>query len=190
MKKINLITEDERIRILQMHKDATKKQYLKERMDIPLNDIDLEQLEKEVQNVAQQIQVPEDVVAGAVCYSDDPKQMSSLKNIDEKSKSIYDKAMDFFMNKSFDEKLKAVKNLMGQLKNKKSETKEGEMNEQGIVAAMSIMVPGIGISVGTLLGILILLGLISALFTKKTGSGGKNWACKNKDKIHRMFSNF
>lgn len=190
MKKINLITENERIRILQMHKEATKKQYLKERMDIPLNDMDLEQLEKEVQDVSQQTQIPQDVIAGAVCYSDNPKQMSSLKNIDEKSKSIYDKVMDFFANKSFDEKIKAIKNLMGQLKNKKSEPKEGEMSEQGIVATMSIMVPGVGVSVGTLLAILILLGIISSLFTKKTGSQGKNWACRNKAKVHRMFSSF
>ena len=180
MRNRNLVTEEERMRILQMHQSATKKQYLKETMDMPL-DFDLEQLEKEVKDISKQVQVPENVVAGSVCYAENPKEIGNEQKLSEKDKSIFDKVMDFFANKSFEEKLKAIKSLASQLKNKKSE----QVNEQGVGAVLSIMVPGVGVSVGVLLAVLILVGLITSLFTGKSGgSKGKNWACRNKAAVH------
>ena len=185
MRNRNLVTEEERKRILQMHQNATKKQYLKETMDEPL-DFDLDQLEQEVKNVSSQTQLPEPVVAGSVCYAENPKEVAGLQKLSSEDKSKFEKIMDYFSNKSFGDILKTVKNLLSQIKKKKSEQKEGEMNEQGgVMGVLSIMIPGVNVSVGVALAVLVVIGLISAAFRGKSGgSRGKNWACRNKSAIH------
>lgn len=182
MRNRNLITEEERMRILQMHKDATKKQYLKETMDMPL-DMDLAQLEKEVKDISKQVQVPENVVAGSVCYAENPKEIANIQKLNEKDKSTFEKVMDFFANKSFQEKMKVIKNLISEIKKKKSGQKGNNVSEQ--LEFLSIMIPGVGVTVGVALAVLIVLGLITSLFTGKSGgSSGSNWACRNKSAVH------
>lgn len=157
MRKRNLFTvnESERERILNLHETATKKQYLGETMDMPLEDADI------TKTLMDQTGASQEAAEVALCTA--PTEVES-----EFSKSNLGELLNKIKNLGLPE----LKNLYREVKSKMTQKNE----QAGAVAGTMIL----GIPVSYVLLGLVALGVLTSIISRMGGGrrGGSGSGCK------------
>lgn len=163
MRKRHLFTVDdsERERILNLHENATRRQYLDETMDLELQDED-------ITNIISQLEgrtgASEEAAETAVCKAPEIEQEFESNGLGELLKKI----------KSLD--LSKLIGLFKEVKAKKEQPNSSgsaETTEQAAAAAAGTMILGVPVSY-ILLG-LVALGVLTAILSR-IGGGGRGYS--------------